>query len=246
MFGELWVESRFYGVAAVLLVFGLVVSVFVVPIAYTWSEVCSRCGGNGVHTCQQCGGSGVCWVCGGDGRVLDIPEGWWCAACQGTGKCGDCGGDGVVTCATCSGSGSVGHWMYNFFGSSVILSVFDVFLFLGFFVADFFFTAFYLGFNEWVYKVDDMGFWFNRSFHIWLFAKDRNRWAKWSSGFSGFGAVYFGVLLFWSLSLRNIAGDVLAGGFLISAFVTSLFAWLFYRYYTSGKSRIPTSDYESM
>lgn len=239
-------ESLFYGVVAVLLVFGLVVSVFVVPTAYTWSEVCSRCGGNGVYSCQQCGGSGICWVCGGDGIVLSIPEGWWCAACQGTGKCHVCGGDGVVTCKTCFGSGSVRHWMYNLFGSSVILSVFDVFLFVGFFVADYVFTALNLDFNEWVYKVDDMGFWFNSSFHTWLFAKDRKRWAKWCSGFSGFGAIYSGVLIFGALSFGYIVSDVLAGGFLISVFVTSLFAWLFYRYYTSRKSRMPPSDYEPM
>lgn len=118
-------------------------------------------------------------------------------------------------------------------------------MFVGFFVAEGFFTAFYLSYNEWVYEVNNMGFWFNSSFLIWLFAKDRNRWAKWSSGFSGFGAVYFGVLIFWSLSPRNIASDVLAGGFLVSVFVTSLFAWLFYRYYTSGNERVPTSDHES-
>lgn len=238
-------ESRFYCVAAVLLVFGLVASAFVVPTVYTWSEVCSTCGGDGVHSCWQCGGSGVCWVCGGDGNVFDtLPGGWWCAACQGSGRCYDCGGDGVATCETCYGLGSVGHWMYNLFGSSVLLSVVDVFLFVGLFVVDYFFSAFYLGFNEWVYKVNDMGFWFNRSFFIWLFAKDRKRWAKWSSGFSVFGAVYFGVLIFWSFSPRNITGDVLAGGFLVSVFFTGLFAWLFYRYYTSGESRVPNLDYE--
>lgn len=244
MFGEPWVESRFYFVAAVLLVFGLVATVFVVPTTYSWSEVCSTCGGNGVHSCRECGGSGVCWVCGGDGIVFSLPEGWWCAACQGTGKCYDCGGTGVQTCEKCYGSGSVWHWVYNLFGSSVVLSVLDVFLFVGVFVLNYIVDEFYLGFNEWVYRVEDMGFWFNRSFLIWLFAKDRKRWVKWSSGVSAFVAVYIGTMLFGLFSVSNITGDVLAGGVLVSVFATGFFAWLFYKYYTSGTSRAPTLDYE--
>ena len=175
-------ESRFYGLVAVLLVLGLIVSAFVVPVVYTWSEV----------------------------RF---------------------------------GRGSVGFWVYNVFESSVVLSVLDVFLFMGFFVLDYVFHEFYLGFNQWVFEVRDMGFWFNRGFSIWLFAKNRKRWAKWSSGFSAFVAVYVGALVFWFFSARNITGDVLAGGVLVSVFSTGLFAWLFYKYYTSRKPRTPTVDH---
>lgn len=244
VWGAFGVESIFYGVAAVLLVFGLLAPLLVVPPVRTWSEVCSTCGGAGVHSCPECGGSGVCVFCGGDGRIFSTPEDWWCAACQGSGRCGECGGDGVWTCETCSGLGSVEHWTYNVFGSSVILSVFDAFLFVGVFVLSYWYDEFYLGFNKWVYEVEDMDFWFNRSFSIWLFAKDRMRWAKWISGSSAFSAVFLGAFIFFLFSLGNIAGDVFAGGFLVSIFFTVIFAWLFYKYYTSGKPRVPTADYE--
>jgi hypothetical protein len=125
-----------------------------------------------------------------------------------------------------------------------VLSVFDVFLFIGLFALGYIFDEFYLSYNEWVYQVKDMGFWFNRSFSVWLFATDRKRWAKWSSGGAAFGAVYLGTLMFWLLSVNNITGDVLAGGVLVGVFATSLFAWLFYKYYTSGKPRMPILDYE--
>jgi len=236
--GELWgVESRFYGVAAVLLVFGLVVLVFLVPMSYSWSEVCSTCGGDGLVFCRGCGGSGVCSACGGDGQILSTPEGWWCVFCEGSGVCRTCGGDGRVSCGTCYGRGSVGYWMYNVFGSFVVMSVLGAFLFLGSFGLSYVSGEFYLSFNEWVYRVENMDFWFNQSFLVWLFAKDRKRWAKWTSGFSAFAAVYLGVFLFWVFSYRNVAGDALAGGFLVSIFVTVLFAWLFYKYYTTEKSR---------
>jgi hypothetical protein len=190
-------ESSFYGLAAVVLVLGLVFSAFLVPMVYTWSEVCSACGGDGVHSCRTCHGSGVCWVCEGTGRVWYMPGDGWCAACSGTGRCYTCGGTGVQTCETCYGRGSIGYWMFNVFGSSVVLSILDVFIFLGLFVVDFIFNEFYLGFNTWVYEVKDMGFWFNRSFWVWLFATDRKRWVKWVSGFGAFGAVYVGALTFW-------------------------------------------------
>lgn len=236
-------ESRHYSAVAVLLVLGLIASAFVVPTVYTWSEVCPTCSGVGRHSCFECYGSGVCSFCGGDGKVLDTPKVWWCAACSGTGNCYRCDGTGVVTCETCYGRGSVGYWRYNLFGSSVLLSVFDAFLFVGLFVLNYIFEEFYLGFNEWVYDVKSMGFWFNRSFSIWLFATDRKRWAKWSSGFCAFGAFYIGALTFWLFSAYNVTVNGLIGGILVSVFATSLFAWLFYKYYTSRK---PALHYEPM
>ena len=128
---------------------------------------------------------------------------------------------------------------------SVALSIFDVFLFVCLFMLNYAFDEFYLSFNEWVYKVDEMSHWFNHSFSIWLFAKDRKRWAKWSTGFNSFLAIYFGAFVFAVLSIRYVTADVFIEGVLASIFVTGLFAWLFYKYYTSRKPRKPTFDYYS-
>ena len=123
--------------------------------------------------------------------------------------------------------------MFNLFGSAAILSIIDAFLFLGLFAVGAVAADFYLSFNNWVYQVADMGFWFNRSFMVWLFAKDRKRWAKWEAGFSSFGAVYLGAFFFGLFSYRSVTGEIFIGGVLLSILAAGLFSWLFYRYYTS-------------
>lgn len=97
-----------------------------------------------------------------------------------------------------------------------------------------FFADFYLSFNRWVYDVDDMGFWFNPSFMVWLFAKDRKRWAKWEAGYSLLGAVYFGALLFLVLFHPSVTSEIFAGGLLLSIIAAGVFSWLFYKYFGSG------------
>jgi hypothetical protein len=179
-------------------------------------------------------GSGKCWICGGDG-IIDYapPDSQWCAACHGTGICYTCGGSGSHTCTSCGGSGVLVHWMYTFAGSSIVLSILNIFLFLLGFGLSYVVSAIYLSFNEWVYDVDDMGFWFNPSFMTWLFAKHHKRWAKWQTCLNLIFAIYFGVILFGLFSYKSLTLDSLFNGLLISIPITSLFSLIFYKAYTS-------------
>jgi hypothetical protein len=128
--------------------------------------------------------------------------------------------------------------MFNLFGSAAALSIVDMIVFLISFMLGAFFADFYLSFNRWVYDVDDMGFWFNPSFMVWLFARDRKRWAKWEAGFCLFGAVYFGALLFMVLFLPSVTSEIFAGGLLLSIIATGVFSWLFYKYFGSGTPNV--------
>jgi len=123
--------------------------------------------------------------------------------------------------------------MYTLIGSTIALSIVNTLLFLGLFFLSGVFSAFYLSFNEWLYKVDDMGFWFNPSFMTWLFAKDRKRWAKWQTACNSVFAIYFGAMLFGILSLKQITWESFVGGILFSIIVVGLFSLLFYKSYTS-------------
>ncbi len=207
----------------------LFVSLFVLPIGYTYDETCPRCHSQGTVTCESCWGDGICNSCGGDGEnILG-----WCAFCQGTGKCRTCEGKGWYTCVECEGTGLLVHWMYNLIGATVVPSFISVLLFLGLFVFSGWVSAFYLSFNEWVYQVEDMGFWFNRSFMIWLFAKDYKRWVKWTTGGGLVVSLYFGAILFGVLSLGHIILETFLAGTFLTIPVVSLFSWLFYKSYIS-------------
>jgi len=219
---------------AFLLIMGLFVSFFIAPISYSYEETCPRCQGEGKQTCETCLGNGKCWICEGTGKIWCMPESDdWCAACQGTGICYTCGGPGWHHCYVCGGNGLLEHWMYTVTGSTIVVSIIDIFLFLGLFLFSGFFSSLHLSFNEWVYKVDDMGFWFNPSFMTWLFAKHRERWAKWQTGINSALAIYLGALLFLSVSMRQLTGESFAEGTLFSIVVVGLFSLLFYKSYVS-------------
>lgn len=226
--------SSLYPAVATLSVLSLLFSVFVLPIGYTFNETCPGCQGRGTVACETCKGSGKCWVCGGDGIIDYMPPGdQWCAACQGTGRCYVCVGEGWHACKECGGNGLLVHWMYTLTGSAIVLSIVNVLLFMGLFVLAYVGSAFYLSFNEWVYEVEDMGFWFNRSFMTWLFAKHRRRWAKWQIGINSILGIYLGALLFGVVSLKQITGESFAEGTLLSIVFLGLFSLLFYKSYTS-------------
>lgn len=217
-----------------LIFVSLLISLFVLPKGYTYDETCPRCHGEGTVTCETCHGSGKCWVCGGDGVIDYMPPGsQWCAACQGTGKCYTCGGKGWHSCEECGGSGLLVHWMYNLIGATVVPSFISVLLFLGLFIFGGWISAFYLSFNEWIYGIEDMGFWFNPSFMTWLFAKHRKRWAKWTTGTSSILSIYLGALLFGLLSFKQIIPETFLLGTLLSIPVVILFSIFFYKSYTS-------------
>jgi len=233
-------SSSFFPLTAFLLIVSLLISLFILPISYTYEEICPKCQGKGIVTCETCGGSGKCWICEGDGIIDYMPPGsQWCAACQGTGRCYTCGGSGLHACGECRGTGLLIHWMYTPAGSTIVLSIIGIFLFLGSFVLGGFLSAFYLSFNEWIYKVEDMGFWFNPSFLTWLFAKHRERWAKWQTGASLFFAVYLGILLFWISSLEAITQETFMTGALFSTVVVGLFSLVFYKLYISRLEASP-------
>ena len=227
-------SSSFFPLIAFLFVLSILVSVFILPIGYTYDETCPTCQGKGTVTCETCHGDGKCWICGGDGIIDYMPPGsQWCAACSGTGKCYTCDGKGWHTCGKCGGTGLLVHWMYTSAGATVVPSIIGIFLFLGFFVLRNFFSDFYLSFNEWIYEVEDMDFWFNPSFMTWLFAKHRKRWAKWQTGLSLILAIYLAILLFWYFSLKEITQGVFVTGTLFSIGIVSLFSVIFYKSYVS-------------
>jgi hypothetical protein len=215
-----------------LIFVSLFVSLFILPTGYTYDEACPRCHSQGTVTCEECHGSGECWVCGGTGEIWYMRDGW-CAFCQGTGKCSTCEGKGWYSCGRCGGSGLLVHWMYNLIGATVVPSFFSVLLFLGLFVFSGWISAFYLSFNEWVYQVENMRFWYNPSFMIWLFAKDYKRWVKWNTGGGLVMSLYLGALLFWLLSLGKIVVEIFLAGIFLTILVASLFSWFFYKSYIS-------------
>lgn len=218
-----------------LFILGILVSMVILPIGYTYDETCPRCQGKGVVTCETCHGDGKCWICDGTGKIWYMPESDnWCAACQGTGICYTCGGLGSHSCGECGGAGLLIHWMFTPTGSTTVLSITGIFLFLGFFVLNGFFTALHLSFNQWIYEVEDMGFWFNPSFMTWLFAKYRRRWAKWQTGLSLLFAIYFGDFLFLIFSLKNITQETFVIGTLFSVGIVGLFSFIFYKSYVAG------------
>lgn len=112
---------------------------------------------------------------------------------------------------------------------TIALSFINTIIFLLFFGFGYVSAAFHLSFNEWVYEVEDMSFWFNPSFMTWLFAKHRERWVKWATMFSLLCALIFGFVPFMVIS----AGHITQETFLLIAspgiVVTSLFALAFYK-----------------
>jgi uncharacterized membrane protein YgdD (TMEM256/DUF423 family) len=86
--------------------------------------------------------------------------------------------------------------MYNLIGATVVPAFIGVLLFLGVFAFSGWSSALHLSFNEWIYTVDHMKFWYNPSFMTWLFAKHRKRWAKWATATGSIFSVHFEVLLF--------------------------------------------------
>lgn len=223
-----------YLTMVLLLVVILVASAFALPLGYSYDETCPECQGAGKVTCRSCGGSGICYWCSGTGDIWYMPEySNWCAACQGTGICSTCDGKGWFTCSDCLGTGIVTRWIYNLVGSTVAFSIINVLLFLGLFAFSYAASAFYLGFNEWVNDVDDMGFLFNPSFMTWLFAKHRDRWAKWQTGLNVLFAVYFGAFLFLSISSQKISQDAFVNGGIIGFAILVLFSLLFYKAYVT-------------
>ena len=222
-------SSSFFPLMASLLIVGLLISWFILPISYTYDEICPRCQGDAIVTCETCHGSGICWVCDGTGRIWYMPNDGWCAACQGTGECYTCGGKGWHTCGKCGGTGLLVHWMYNLLGATVAPSFISVLLFLGLFILGYVVSAFYLSFNEWVYEVEDMGFWFNPSFMTWLFARHRKRWVKWQTFLNLILSIYLGVSFFWLMSLKQITQETLVTGTLLSIPVVIVFSMLFYK-----------------
>jgi hypothetical protein len=130
--------------------------------------------------------------------------------------------------------------MYTSAGSTTVLSILSVFLFLAGFGLSGIASAIHLSFNEWIYDVNDMGFWFNPSFMTWLFAKHRKRWARWQTCFNLIFALYLGVLLFWLFSYKNLTQDSFFSGISLAIPITFLFSLVFYKTYTS---RLEANNY---
>lgn len=149
-----------------------------------------------------------------------------CPLCEGKGKYDQ------SICKKCGGKGFIVHWMYNITGATILFSLIGILSFLGFFCLYYLATDFYLSFNSWVYDVDDMDARFNPMFTIWLFAKDRKRWAKQSTSVSLLVSLYMGTLIFWIVSLKQITRTTFISGILLGAAIVTLFSLAFYKAYT--------------
>jgi len=225
---------NFFPLIAFLTIASLFISMLILPIGHTYTETCPACQGNGTVTCEECNGSGKCPVCEGTGRIWYMPEtDNWCAFCQGTGICSTCGGKGWHECGKCGGEGFLTYWIYNLAGTTIILSFISIMLLIGSFILSIVASAIHLSFNEWIYEVDDMDFWFNPSFMTWLFAKDRKRWAKWQTAIVAIISMEFGVLLFGLISFKQITLETFLWGTIFSTAVVSSFSFFFYKSYIS-------------
>jgi len=234
--------SNSFPLVAFLFIVGLLISMFILPSSYSYKETCPTCQGRQIVTCETCHSNGKCWICDGTGRIWYMPEtDNWCAACRGTGRCYKCGGSGSCACGECVGTGILIYWMYTLTGSTIILSIISIFLFLGLFGLSYISSAFYLSFNEWVYKVEDMNFWFNPTFITWLFAKHPKRWAKWQTALNLIGSVFLGASLFGLASLKKITQETFLWGTLFSIAIVSSFSFFFYKSYISRLEAIPTA-----
>jgi len=127
-----------------------------------------------------------------------------------------------------------GAWIFNALGSTIVISIISIFLFLGIFGLSYVIYTFDVSFNEWVYEVEDMDFWFNSSFITWLFAKHPKRWAKWQTVITLILAIYLGVFLFWAVFRGNITQESLIWGTLFSIAAVGLFSFFFYKSYVLG------------
>lgn len=227
-------SSNFFPLLAFLTIASLFVSMLILPTGHTYTETCPTCQGNRTVTCESCNGSGKCSVCEGTGRIWYMPEpGNWCAFCQGTGICSTCEGLGWHECRKCEGKGFLAHWIYNLTGTTTILSFTSIILFIGIFILSVMASAIHLSFNEWIYGVNHMDFWFNPSFMTWLFAKHRKRWVKWQTILNVMISMEFGILLFGFISLRQITLETFLWGTLFSIAVVSSFSFFFYKSYIS-------------
>jgi len=235
--------STLFPLLAAFLVVGLFTSLFILPLGYTLTNTCPTCQGNGKVHCSTCNGSGKCWICDGTGRIWYMPEtDNWCAACKGTGICYDCGGDGLRVCEECLGSGIITFFIHNVLGSTIILSIINISVFVGLLAVSYAVEGFHLGFNEWVYEVEDMGFWFNSSFMMWLLAKHPKRWLKWQSGLNFLPAVFIGAALFGLISMNHVTSESFLLGILFGVLITLLFSILFYRSFASKAAKSATPE----
>lgn len=217
-----------FTLATVLFIPTLIGSLLTTPIGYTSSRLCSTCRGEGSCTCDSCHGSGVCWVCEGTGKIWYMND-EWCYACSGSGKCRSCGGSGVEICGACGGKGVITLRMYTVAGAAIATSLISIVLFLAFFGSSYFFFSLQLSFNEWIYEVENMGFWFNRSFMVWLLAKHPKRWLRWQTAANVVLAAYFGILVFWIFSSELVVFETAVLGAGTSIAITMTFSFSFYK-----------------
>lgn len=157
------------------------------------------------------------------------PGSQWCAACQGTGKCYRCGGKGWHLCEECGGTGFLVHWMYTLAGATIVSSILNILLFLGIFYIAYIVTELRLSFNKWIYKVENMNFWFNPSFWTWLYAKHRKKWIKWGTVINLITSSLTGAFIFCIISINKITQTIFATGTLLGAAILSVFSLLFYK-----------------
>ncbi len=196
------------------------------PTGYNSDVICKKCGGDGARSCPSCY-SGACLACGGDG-VNPLGR---CIFCSGSGICPTCDGLGYLQCWTCGGDGLDVKWTVNLLGATVYSSLTNIFVFLGLFALGAYFTAFHLSVNEWIHQVRHMNFLFNPSFMTWLFATNRERWAKWSIGYGYISTILTGPIFFLAFIYGKIPAGTLEVSVLISIVILGIFAYFFYIFY---------------
>lgn len=123
--------------------------------------------------------------------------------------------------------------MYTVAGAAIVTSLISIVLFLAFFGLSYFSFSLQSSFNEWLYEVEDMTFWFNRSFMTWLFIKHPERWAKWQTGVTLLIADWFDIPVFWFVSSRLVFFETAVLGVAASIPITVIFSYTFYKSFVS-------------
>lgn len=120
-------------------------------------------------------------------------------------------------------------WNFNMLGFTLASAILSIFMFVFIWYGNYAMHVFYVAFNEWVYDVENMSFWFNRSFWVWLFAKNRKRWIKLNIISIIFLGPFMANFLFGAFTWWYVTVSFLAVGYAFSQALTFVFAFIFYK-----------------
>ncbi len=184
--------------------------VFLIFLVSSFSIAFLFFGFNNDATCPKCNGTGQVWEKRYDFTIDTYVTGYW--------PCFTCGGSGTVYFPS-----SASYGLGFFFGF--------VIAFLIIFALDYGVTTFRLDWNPWVKDVEEMRFWFNPMYFVWLFDTNRKKWAKWTTALSLIAAILIVSMFAMPLIIVSTpaAHQNIFFGWLIGMTVASPFALVWYQ-----------------